>query len=432
MTLQRRVWTALASLVALFVVAQGVLAYLSLEEQEDRIADELVLAEARQLATYAERGDLDGPRAADILERGGDLEAWLVRRDGEEIPEPVPAVLSALPDGPHRARDGSRHLHVVAMATPAGRLVVAYDAERTEQQVRQYGLYLLGLGALCIAAAVGTARHLARIVVEPLDRLTGRLSAWVPGEAGATAVASDEEARLLEAFGRVQSRFEDAIAHEREFGANLRHELRTPLAALRTDLELLADAPDLAPSARSRVERMTRAVDALGGAFEAAGALTRRAPARPEPVDLAGCVEDAWLTLEPAAQSLGLEFSNRVEAGRTVVADRHALLTILRNLLRNAAEHAAPARCTVSGDATGLVVEDDGPGLAPHERPFVFDRAWRGPRADRPDAPDEGGRGLGLAIARQIAELNGWSLLAEARPSGGLRFVLAFPGAAER
>jgi signal transduction histidine kinase len=427
MTLQRRVWTALASLVALFVVAQGVLAYLSLEEQEDRIADELVLAEARQLATYAERGDLDGPRAADILERGGDLEAWLVRRDGEEIPEPVPAVLSALPDGPHRARDGSRHLHVVAMATPAGRLVVAYDAERTEQQVRQYGL-----GALCIAAAVGTARHLARIVVEPLDRLTGRLSAWVPGEAGATAVASDEEARLLEAFGRVQSRFEDAIAHEREFGANLRHELRTPLAALRTDLELLADAPDLAPSARSRVERMTRAVDALGGAFEAAGALTRRAPARPEPVDLAGCVEDAWLTLEPAAQSLGLEFSNRVEAGRTVVADRHALLTILRNLLRNAAEHAAPARCTVSGDATGLVVEDDGPGLAPHELPFVFDRAWRGPRADRPDAPDEGGRGLGLAIARQIAELNGWSLLAEARPSGGLRFVLAFPGAAER
>jgi signal transduction histidine kinase len=432
MTLQRRVWTALASLVALFVVAQGMLAYLSLEEQEDRIADELVLAEARQLAIYAERGDLDGPRAADILERGGDIEAWLVRRDGEEIPEPVPATLATLPAGPHRARDGSRHLHVVAMPTSAGRLVVAYDAERTEQQVRQYGLYLLGVGALCIAAAVATARHLARIVVAPLDRLTGRLSAWVPGEPGAAAVASDEEARLLDAFGRVQARFEDAIAREREFGANLRHELRTPLAALRTDLELLADSPELAPAARARVDRMTRAVDALGGAFETAGALTRRAPARPEPVDLAGCVDDAWLTLEPAAQSLGLEFRNRVAAGLSVVADRHALLTIVRNLLRNAAEHAAPARCTVSGDAIALVVEDDGPGVAPHELPFVFDRAWRGARADRPDAPDAGGRGLGLAIARQIAELNGWSLRAEARPGGGLRFVLAFAGGTDR
>ena len=86
----------------------------------------------------------------------------------------------------------------------------------------------------------------------------------------------------------------------------------------------------------------------------------------------------------------------------------------------------------MSGDATALVVEDDGPGLAPHELPFVFDRAWRGARADRPDGPDAGGRGLGLAIARQIAELNGWSLRAEARPGGGLRFVLAFEAAAGR
>jgi signal transduction histidine kinase len=344
----------------------------------------------------------------------------------------VPARLATLADGPHRGRDGERHLHAVVLPTSAGRLLVVYDAYRTEEQVHQYGLYLLGLGVLCIAVAVAIARRLARIVVEPLDRLAGRLSGWAPGETAATAGASDEESRLLEAFGRVQARFEEAIAHEREFGANLRHELRTPLAALRTDLELLADSPDLPGPVRARLERMTGAVDALGGAFEAAGALTHRAPARPRPVELARCVDDAWLTLEPSAQTRGLSMRNRIEPRLTVVADRHALLTIVRNLLRNAAEHAAPARCTVSGDATALVVEDDGPGLPEHELPFVFERAWRGARADRAHPADpadpghDAGRGLGLAIARRIAELNGWSLRVEPRTGGGLRFVLAF------
>ena len=426
MNLQRRVWTALAALVAVFVAAQGVLAYLSLDEQEDRIADEMVLAEARQLAVYAERGDLDGPRAADLLERGADLAAWLVRRDGSAVPARLPAALAGLADGAHRIRDEGRHLHVIAMPTPAGRLTVAYDAHRAEDQVREYGLYLAGLGVLCIAAAAATGRQLARVVVAPLERLTGRLSDWVPGAPGAPDGASDEETRLLEAFGRVQARFEGAIAHEREFAANLRHELRTPLAALRTDLELLESAPDVSEAARARIRRMTGTIDALGGAIEAAGALSRRAPAHAEPVDLARCVDDAWLTLEPAAQARGLVFRNRVAAGQTLVADRHALLTILRNLLRNAAEHAAPARCTVSGDARVLVVEDDGPGLPAESLPQVFERAWRGPRADRVDEPPDPGRGLGLAIARQMAELNGWTLDASARPGGGLRLVLAF------
>lgn len=429
MSLHRRVWTALAGLVALFVVAQGVIAYLSLEEQEDTIADELVLAEARQLAVYAEHGDLDGPRARDLLDRGGDLYAWLLRVDGTMVPGPPPQAIGSLPDGPHRLYDGDRPLHVVALPTRAGRLLVAYDAHRNEAQVHQYGLYLLGLGALCIATAVATGRRLAAILVAPLERLTGRLSGWVPGGAAGAPRASREEARLLEAFGRVQSRFEEAIAREREFSANLRHELRTPMAAIRTDLEMLADAPALPDGARARVDRMIVAVEALGGALEAAATLTHRSPSHPEPVDLARCVDDAWLTLEPGSRTGGLVFSNEVATDATLVADRHALLTILRNLLRNAAEHAAPARCSVSGDARALTVEDDGPGLPPDVLPLAFERAWRGPRADRDGDAARPDRGLGLAIARQMAELNGWTLSAHARPGGGLRFVLAFGAA---
>lgn len=425
MRLERRVSSALVALVALFVGAQGAIAYLSLAEQEDRIADELVLAEARQLAAYAERGDLDGPRAVDILDRGGDLEAWLVRADGRSVPTALPPALAALEDGRYRSRDGDRHLHVLVTATSAGRLVVAYDAVRNEAQVRQYGLYLVGLFALCVAAAWAVARALARIVVGPLQRLTDRLAGWAPGVPAGAAGATDEEARLVAAFDRVQGRFEGAIAREREFAANLSHELRGPLAALRSDLEMLGDAPALTDAQRARIARMTATVDDLAGSIGSARALSRRDPVPGAPVPLAACVDDAWAAVAAGTRPVGLVFDNRVPSDAVRVADRHALLTILRNLLANAAEHAAPARCTVTGDARALEVRDDGPGVAPDALPFLFERAWRGPRSDTGRA-SAGDRGLGLAIARELAELNGWSLSAAAPPQGGLAFTLAF------
>ena len=93
---------------------------------------------------------------------------------------------------------------------------------------------------------------------------------------------------------------------------------------------------------------------------------------------------------------------------------RQALMAILRNLFRNAAEHAAPATLRVSLDGAVLVVADDGPGIAAEDRAFVFERYYRGRLADAPGAPaDPGGdyrRGLGLAIARELAVANGWQL----------------------
>lgn len=425
MNLYRRVATALASLVAVFVIVQGTLAYLSLDEQEDRLADELVVAETRQLALYAERGELGGPRAADLLVRGADLSAWIVTPDGRAIPDTLPDALRQLSDGPHRPDGAGRHLHVMVTPTAAGRLFVQYDARGSEAQVHQYGLYLAGLGALCIGLGIFMARRLARVVVAPLERLTARLSEWAPDGNRQDTGSSAEETRLLEAFGRVQARFEQAIAREREFSANVGHELRTPLAALRTDLEMLDADEGLSAAQQERRQRMVAAVDAIGGAIEAARTLSRRRPIGSEPVDLARCVDDAWLTLEPAAQQRGLSFENRVPPGLSVHADRHALLTILRNLLRNAAEHAAPARCVVQGDGDGLEVADDGPGIDPDELPHVFDRYWRGRLADAPDAPANE-RGLGLAIAREVADLNGWRLTATPGVDHGTRFLLSF------
>jgi signal transduction histidine kinase len=417
LNLRRRVGFALVAIVALFVTIQGVLAYLSLEEQEDDLVDELVLAEAKRLAAR--------PGEIDLQSLGPNFSAWLVDAGGRAVPGPLPAQLAALSDGQHLVRPGQAELHVVVLSTPAGRLFVQYDAKLNEAKVHQFGMYLLGLGALCILLGVAVALRIAAIVVAPIERVTGLLNQWVPGAKRSGAGASDEESELLDAFSRVQERFEKAIAREREFIANLQHEIRTPLSAARTDLEMLALAETPGSPPHERLQRALASLDALSAQVEAARALWQSRRIDSRPMDLAQCVEDAWASLGAMPQSRGLRFSNEVPRQTVVTADRHALLTILRNLMRNAAEHAAPARCIVRLAGHGVEVIDDGPGIPPQDLPHVFERYYRGRRSDAPGAASDE-RGLGLAIARQLAESNGWKLSAAPAEGRGAKFILAF------
>ncbi len=410
MTLKKRVALAMVALITLFVGLQGLIAYLSLEDQEDELVDELVMTEARALAARAERGELDGPQAALLLRPGPNLSAWLVDAAGRSVPEPLPPHLATLADGPHRPGRPAQHLHAVVQRTNAGRLYVQYNADQNEARVDQFGLYLIGLGVLCAGLGSLIAWQVAGWAVGPIERLTARLANWAPGAATGSPAGSDEEGRLLDAFERVQERFEQGVAHEREFIANLGHEIRTPLTALRTDLEMLQLTLPAGQSQQPRLQRALGAVDTIAGALESVRTLTRREQRATAPVELAACVNDAWSSLSSMHGIESLNFRNEVPPESTIVTDRHALLTILRNLLRNAVEHAAPAHCVVRLTARGIEVIDDGPGIVEADRPFVFDRFYRGRQADSGDAPDNGNQGLGLAIARQIADLNGWQL----------------------
>jgi signal transduction histidine kinase len=419
MSLERRVSLALVAIVLLFAALQGTLAFLSLREQEDELADQLVQAEARRLAALLDRSAADH----DLNAPPPHFSVWLVPDRGEATPGPPPAHLRTLADGSHRPGGTGSELHVMVLPTRAGRLFVQYDAELVEAKVYRFGYYLVGLGLLCVALAAVVARRLAAVVVAPIDRVTTLLAGWAPGAPAVDAGAFDEEQRLLGAFRRMQARFERALADEREFVANVRHEIRTPLAALRTDLELLAlSARD--DGWAERLERAMKTIDAISGALEATRALSHRARPPAQRVELARCVDDAWASLGAETGAGALTYVNEVPRSAVVEADRHALLTILRNLMRNAAEHAAPARCSVRLDDGGIVVEDDGPGIAPGDLPFVFERYYRGRLADAPDAALRGERGLGLAIARQVADLHGWTLSVEPAEPRGTRFRL--------
>jgi signal transduction histidine kinase len=235
---------------------------------------------------------------------------------------------------------------------------------------------------------------------------------------------SDEETMLLQAFDAAQRRLEESLVREREFAANMRHEVRTPLSALRTDAEMILLTESVSSSAEQRLRRMVTSVDSLSSGLDSLQALSSAAPGAPEPVALAQCVDDVWESLGHLAAGAGATLVNQVPRSDTENLDRLALVTILRNLLRNAIEHA-PGPCRVSRIENGLAVADDGPGIRPESRALVFHRYFQGRLTDSPETARRD-KGLGLAIARQTADLRGWVLELEPAGSGGTVFSLRF------
>ena len=136
MILQRRISWALGTLVAVFVVAQGLLAYLSLAEQEDTLVDEIVLSEAKRLVERIESGDLRTTPGVSEIALGGNFSAWLLSGDQADAGA-LPARARSLAPGPHRIHEESNVFHVVVAPTSLGRLIVQYDATLNEALVDQ-------------------------------------------------------------------------------------------------------------------------------------------------------------------------------------------------------------------------------------------------------------------------------------------------------
>jgi signal transduction histidine kinase len=424
MVLQKRISLALTAVITLFVAVQGYLAYRSLEEQEDRLVDDIVLTETRRLVERLEANQVLIEPASQPLRLGPNLQAWLVFPGVHETIS-LPAHLAALPDGAHRLHDGERIYHAIVEPVPAGRLFVQFDASRNEQFVYEFGRIVLGTGLLCVALGWLMSSFLARIVVAPFRRMSERLKNWSPGAKPSTDSRSDEEAMLLQAFDGAQRRLEESLVREREFAANARHEVRTPLAALRTDAEMILLTEPLSKASEQRLRRMMAAVDAASSGLDSLHDLSNEAPGQVEPVPLAQCVDEVWESLAHLAAGSGATLVNEVPRGDVVDVDRLALVTVLRNLLRNAIEHASPGPCRVSRTADGLSVADEGPGIDPEHRPFVFDRYFQGRLSDSPETARRD-KGLGLAIARQTSDLRGWRLELGQEANRGTVFCLRF------
>ncbi len=216
-------------------------------------------------------------------------------------------------------------------------------------------------------------------------------------------------------LGRLQASRE----HERQFLSDASHELRSPLASMRAQLET-GSWPSNASGVRAEATRLAHIVDDLMDLAKA-----DEAPPPSTETDL-----DEVVLEEVAAIASTLPISidtNNVGAAR-LIGDRQALARMVRNLVENAGRHAT-SRVEVSltnvDGTTTLTVDDDGDGVAEDERQRIFERFTRN---DSSRSRDTGGVGLGLAVVRATAQRHGGDVQCETSPSGGARFVVTLPG----
>ncbi|PZG06426.1 sensor histidine kinase [Nonomuraea aridisoli] len=279
-------------------------------------------------------------------------------------------------------------------------------------------LVLVSVAAWITWALVGrTLRPVDAIRARISEITVSDLSLRVPVPPG-----RDELAQLSITANQTLARLESAVRQQREFASTTSHELRSPLAGLRTQLEEALTYPDEVDP-RETIRTALTATDRLEAIVNDLLVLARlrATDAPPEPIDL-GDLVCAEVKLQPHR----LPMNVRATAGLMIRGSRMQLIRVLDNLLVNAQRHAESAvEITVDrdGDQAVVAVTDDGPGVDPANRERIFERFVR---LDDSRRRDPGGSGLGLAISRDIARAHHGTLRVEDSAKGA-RFVLRLP-----
>ncbi|MFG2316754.1 MULTISPECIES: ATP-binding protein [Streptomyces] len=276
---------------------------------------------------------------------------------------------------------------------------------------------------LLLAVVAWVTWLVTRRALRPVEGIRREMAAITASEDLARRVpvpgTHDEVARLASTTNETLAALESSVERQRGFVADASHELRSPIASLRTQLEVAAAHPELldldgAVADTVRLQRL--AADLLLLARLDAG--ERPAEAR---VDLAA------LAREAAEGRAGVSVRG-AEDPVSVAGSRGQLGRVLANLLDNAQRHARSAvevSVRRDGDAVVAAVADDGDGVPAADRERIFERFVR---LDAARSRDDGGAGLGLAIARDVAVRHGGTLTVHDAPAGGALFELRLPG----
>jgi signal transduction histidine kinase len=290
-------------------------------------------------------------------------------------------------------------------------------------------------GAIAGLISLLIARWLARGMTQPLRDMAAAARAMETGDYSARVVTTsrDEVGQLAAAFNRMSSELAVLEKSRRDLVANVSHELKTPITAIRAHLENLADGveqpdPKTMQVMLTQTERLGRLVDQL---LDLSRLESGEVPMYMEVTSIEPIVARVLSEISVGRAVTDVTLRNDVSADLAATADAERIHQVLYNLVDNAVRFTPPGgTVTVTGqrreDRVAIEVSDSGVGIAPEHLPRLFERFYR---ADASRSREGGGTGIGLAIARSIVESHGGRITATSEPGHGSAFTFDLPAA---
>lgn len=310
---------------------------------------------------------------------------------------------------------------VISGGSTVGAVRITYAASVIDDRANEKVRGLLVVGAISLAAAALAAVFMANGITSPLRRLqrsTEQLAAGNFSERAATDEGAPEIRALARSFNSMTEQIAGLLEQQRSFAGDASHQLRTPLTALRLQLERAAEMVDDDPAAaRDRIEAAGEETERLQRLVEGLLMIARSEGTTPPTVrvDVTSLVRERAEVWAPFAEERGVRLLTVPGDALAALAVPNALEQIVDNYVDNALGVATTGdTITITAvrhhDRIAVHVIDEGPGMRPEHLAHAFDRFWRAP-----DAP-HGGSGIGLAVVRHLAQLSGGNADLRNRP----------------
>ena len=318
------------------------------------------------------------------------------------------------------------------LSEESGGGVLELEVPSTQAPIlRAFNSALLLSGIVAVAALLLVSVFVAARVTRPLRGVAMAAHRLGDGDLSVRAEGGPdaESAELAAAFNGMAERLERSETLRRRAASDLAHDLATPATVLESQLQAIADG--VVPADAAQVETARAAAAQLSGLILQLGELTQAESAglnrRPERVELGQLAAEIVAGLDGLLRERGKTATVGQEPASTQ-ADRGQLTRALRNVITNAIQHAPPGsevRVEVTAAPTPTIrVRDRGPGIAPEDLPYVFERFYRADRS-RGAAP---GSGIGLTVARELIAANGGTIEVESTGPDGTTFRIVLPG----
>jgi two-component system OmpR family sensor kinase len=318
----------------------------------------------------------------------------------------------------------------------SGQVIAAFQAASPTSALRDLArrlaisLTLAGVSVIAIGAVV--SRIAARRSLDPLRAMSDAASR-ISFASLETRIAydgpHDELGTLADSLNSMLDRLERAAQAQRHFVADASHELRTPVAVIRGNVDLMMHPRTTAEEKEQALHVIDEEVDRMARLFDELLALARTdadAHKRFQPLDAATMIGEA---IGKARALGGHAITSTCTNDVWTLGDPDLLDRVFVNVLRNAVDHTPEGTpievaCRDRDERVVITVRDHGPGIAEEDLPRVFDRFYR-TRGRR--ASTGGGSGLGLAITKSLVELHGGTITAENAAGGGALFTISLP-----